>query len=112
MLSLYSTSQPNRPSVLVKDEFQATSAFVEAFKKRDLLKIHSIFHKDLYRRMDIFGRQLTNDLINKISPSTKSNQTELQEIIDDKSIDELERRTRMFEWFASTRKNKTTFETL
>lgn len=96
-----------------RDELQPTAKFIEAFKKRDLLKIHSIFHKELYQLMDNFSRNLTNELITRISPSRPVNQSEFKEILNDKSIDELERRKQLFEWFqTSAKKNKLTFETL
>lgn len=56
--------------------------------------------------MDIFSRQLTRELIGKISQPSKIDQPELNEILKDKTIDELERRKLMFEFFASSKKNR------
>jgi hypothetical protein len=91
---------------MTRDEFQVTSSFIEAFKKRDIWKVNSIFQKELYTRMDTFSRQLTQELIQKISQSSQTDQPEFNEILKDKSIDELERRKQMFEFFASTKKKR------
>jgi hypothetical protein len=80
-----------KPSVLVRDEFASVSAFVAAFKERDMLKVQSIFYKDLYQRMDAYSQKLAKQLINRIS-SPNQTHPELQQILDDKEIDEQERR--------------------
>ncbi|KAI6191324.1 hypothetical protein M3Y97_00216100 [Aphelenchoides bicaudatus] len=111
LLALYSAQQVSKPSVMVRDEFTQASSFVSAFKQRDILKLHSIFYKDLYSKMDSFSQKLAKELINKLSPPGPT-QPELQEIIDDKELDELEKRKRMFEFYQSSIKRQTNFETL
>lgn len=97
---------------MVREEFLSARNFITAFKQRDLLKLHSIFHKELYCRMDMFSRQLAQELITKISSHIPTTiQSEFKEILEDQTIDETERRKRMFEWYQISSR-KELFETL
>ncbi|KAI6205787.1 Transcription initiation factor TFIID subunit 5 [Aphelenchoides besseyi] len=69
-LHTYSTELPNRPSLMVREEFTPTREFIRACKDLDMIRVHSIFHRDLRPRMDEFGQKLTEELIFSIRPAT------------------------------------------
>ncbi|KAI6227007.1 hypothetical protein M3Y95_00681400 [Aphelenchoides besseyi] len=98
-LHTYSTELPNRPSLMVREEFTPTREFIRACKDLDMIRVHSIFHRDLRPRMDEFGQKLTEELIFSIRPATSVTNSEIRSIRDDESISELEKRKLMFEWY-------------
>ncbi|KAI6210595.1 Mediator complex subunit 22 [Aphelenchoides besseyi] len=98
-LHTYSTELPNRPSLMVREEFTPTREFIRACKELDMIRVYSIFHRDLRPRMDEFGQKLTEELIFSIRPAISATNSEIQSIRNDESISELEKRKLMFEWY-------------
>ncbi|CAD5229341.1 unnamed protein product [Bursaphelenchus okinawaensis] len=88
-------------TVMTKAEHGVVSEFIEAFVRRDYLKLCYMMHSELWDKLDDHGRKLMNTTIQKTAPSTGILNEEL--VITE--VDELDRRKKMIEWHKSVKRS-------